>query len=180
MVLGAYVTAGDLDALRAELLELRAEVARLRARVSDLEGQGFELVGPPTSAPAYETPPRGQAQVSASPSSARPSAAPTPSTLTRAEVCQRVGEFLRRALEGQHRGSSSRDCLALASRSWVVIRDYWGRVRSPPLVVSRFSDCKHLVKQGGDPGDSVFIGLPSRGDIKAALEAGGFELPPDL
>ena len=95
-------------------------------------------------------------------------------------ICKRVGEFLRRALDGGHRGVSGRDSLELASRHWVVIRDFQGRVHSPPLVFRASLTAKALVKRGQDVGDSVFIGLPSKGDIKVALQAGGFELPLDL
>ncbi|CAE7925949.1 DNAJ1, partial [Symbiodinium necroappetens] len=38
---------------------------------------------------------------------------------------------------------------------------------NPVRVYSRFADCKALVKVGSDLGDSVCVGLPSRGDVIA-------------
>ena len=131
--------AADIELLRAELLALQAEVIRLRARVSALEADRFELV-------EGEDPPAAAAS--------SPVASPLPpaasSTLSREEVCKRVGEFLRRCLEGKHRGSSSRDLLGLASRFWIVVRTFDGQVHDPPRVFSKFGSCKPLVKRGSD------------------------------
>ena len=176
-----YPSPRDFDLLRAEVLALRTEVDRLRARVSELEQAGFDLVEhsdslevPPLRVPSSSTSASGSGVV------ARPSA-PTPAGRpSREEICRGIGLFLRRALEGRQRGASGRDLLDLASRLWLVVRDYSGRVYEPPLVFTRFSDCKGQVKRGQDAGDSVFVGLPSRGDIRIVLEAGSFQLPPDL
>ena len=35
----------------------------------------------------------------------------------------------------------------------MVVREYSGRVHSPPLIFSRFADCKPLIKRGKDAGD---------------------------
>ncbi|CAE7781763.1 unnamed protein product, partial [Symbiodinium necroappetens] len=164
---GSYPSARDFEALWAEVSSLRSEVLRLQARVAELEdlNQGFSLVDSSEAAGVSGSigPARGPSASAALPSTA---ALAPPSDRDRVGICKRVGEFLRRALDGGHRGVSGRDSLELASRHWVVIRDFQGRVHSPPLVFSRFSDCKALVKRGQDVGDSVFIGLPSKGDIK--------------
>ena len=156
----------DLELLRAELLALQAEVIRLRARVSALESDRFELVGEaervePTSGPSG--------------SGAQP--AGLGASVDREEICKRVGEFLRRCLAGEHRGSSSRDQLGLASRFWIVVRTFDGVVCRPPRVFSKFNSCKPLVKRGSDAGDSIFVGLPAYKDVVCCLKAGGFEEP---
>ena len=178
---GGYPSARDFEALWAEVSSLRSEVVRLQARVAELEdlNQGFSLVDSSEAVGVSGSiaSARGPSTSAAAPST---SALGPPADRDRVAICKRVGEFLRRALEGGHRGVSGRDSLELASRHWVVIRDFQGRVHSPPLVFSRFSDCKALVKRGQEVGDSVFIGLPSKGDIRVALQAGGFELPLDL
>ncbi|CAE7657117.1 unnamed protein product, partial [Symbiodinium necroappetens] len=170
---GSYPSARDFEALWAEVSSLRSEVLRLQARVAELEdlNQGFALVDSSEAAGASSSiaSARDPSASAALPSTA---ASAPPSDRDRVVICKRVGEFLRRALDGGHRGASGRDSLELASRHWVVIRDFQGRVHSPPLVFSRFSDCKALVKRGQDVGDSVFIGLPSKGDIKVALQEG--------
>ena len=52
-----------------------------------------------------------------------------------------------------------------------------GVLQNPVGIYSRFSDCKSLVKRGVDLGDSVCIGLPSRGDVIAVLNAADIPLP---
>ena len=158
--------AGDLQLLRAELLDLRAEVLRLQARVTALESGRFEFVEVSSEAGSSQRPLTQPASGSGS-----------PATLTREEVCRRVGEFLRRSLDGGHRGTSCRDQLPLASRFWIVVRGINGEVYEPPRVFSRFGSCKHLVKRGSEVGDSVFVGLPAHKDVLECLRAGGFGEP---
>ena len=95
----------------------------------------------------------------------------------RAAACREIGLFLRRARDGEHRGASGRDRLAGSSRYWVVVRDFSGVLQEPVGIYSRFADCKSLVKRGVDLGDSVCIGLPSRGDVIAVLNAADIPLP---
>lgn len=81
--------------------------------------------------------------------------------LEREQICDGIAEYIRRALRGEHRGPSGRDRIPLASRIWLVFRDFEGRVYQPVKVCRNFTDCKALVKRGEDCGQSVFIGLPS-------------------
>ena len=157
----------ELELLRAEVLAVQAEVIRLRARVAALEEERFELVEGPAS-----TTSAGSTQ----PAPSIPAAATSPQ-VSREEVCGLVGRFLRRSLEGSHRGTSSRDLLPLASRFWIVVRSFDGAVYDPPRVFSKFGSCKALVKRGGDVGDSVFVGLPAQKDVVECLRAGGFGEP---
>ena len=96
---------------------------------------------------------------------------------SRGAACREIGLFLKRARDGEHRGVSGRDRLPDASRYWVVVRDFSGNLLEPVGIFSRFGDCKGLVKRGSDLGNSVFIGLPSRGDVIAVLDAAGIPLP---
>ena len=83
------------------------------------------------------------------------------SWLQREHICDGTAEYIKRCLQGDHRGESGRDRIHLPSRIWLVFRDYSGVVYSPVKVCRSFSDCKRLVKRGEDCGDSVFVGLPS-------------------
>ena len=153
----------EFDLLRAELLELKTEVLRLRARVADLEGECFEVVeGVEARQPS---------------SSAAAVVEEVSSAVSREEVCRRVGAYLRRAVSGEHRGSSSRDLLLQASRYWIVVQSFEGRRFDPPRVFCKFGSCKQLVKKGSECGASVFVGLPAQSDVYLALEAGGFGRP---
>ena len=158
----------DLDILRAELLELRSEVLRLRARVALLEGDRFELVDSPLPSAASRPQPCGLEQP------------PTGADPTREEVCESVGLFLRRCLNGEHRGASGRDRLPLASRLWIVVRSFDGVVYNPPRIFSRFGSCKPRVKRGSDTGDSIFVGLPAHKDVVLCLRAGSFGEPQEV
>ena len=94
-------------------------------------------------------------------------------------IAGQIGQYFRRAVEGRHQGSSGRDQNPLASRYWVVIRDYEGLIYDPPRIFKAWTPCKVLVKPSGvgDPGDSVFCGFPSEREARRALEEGGFVWP---
>ncbi|CAL1144211.1 unnamed protein product [Cladocopium goreaui] len=92
----------------------------------------------------------------------------------REEIATEVGRFLRRSLSGVHRGSSGRDALPLASRFWIVVRDFQGTVYDPVRVFCKWSSARALVKRGASAGDSVFVGLPSQREVDRAVRAGGF------
>ena len=156
----------DLGLLRSEIAELWAEVLRLKARVAELEG------GRPAPSESY---PSSSAAVGQPSSPTRPAAGV--GAVSREEVCTRVGLFLRRSLEGGHRGTSSRDLLQLPSRYWIVVRSIEGQVFDPPRVFSRSGACKALVKRGTEAGDSIFVGLPAYKDVVLCLRAGGFREP---
>ena len=40
--------------------------------------------------------------------------------LEREAICDEIGQYVRRALSGEHRGQSGRDCISLSSRVWLV------------------------------------------------------------
>ena len=93
---------------------------------------------------------------------------------SRAAAARQIGEFLRRAVSGERRGSSGRDLIPQASRYWVVVRSFDQEVFDPIRVYSKWEKAKSVVKRGSDLGDSVFIGLPALEDTRIAVQAGGF------
>ena len=66
-----------------------------------------------------------------------------------------------------------RDRNPLRSRVYLACRDHTGRDIVPPAVYERFCDLASRCKRGGDCGQSVFVGLPSRWEARVALEAAG-------
>ena len=101
------------------------------------------------------------------------------SWVERERIADQIGSFFRRSVEGTHRGTSGRDRNPLASRVWVVIRDYAGQIYEPVRVFRNWTPCKTLVKPGNitDPADSIFCGFPSEREARRAVEVGGFTWP---
>lgn len=179
--------------LRGEVRALVAQVERLAARVAVLEADrspsGYSVV----SAPVPVEIPVDQ-QSSAAPSVASgvsvPSAAGLAQQLPRGvsiapqsweereRIAGEIGLFLRRAVEGEHRGPSGRDQIRLASRYYIVCKTFQGQVHTDPvLLFTRFADVKaHCYR--GSWGDSVFVGLPSQREITVCLRVAGFSAPP--
>ena len=186
--MGSTGTVREIETLRVAVLDLQARVIQLESRITELEAERreFTVIDPPAEIGTtnYGRPLAGpEAAPAGSRSAASFAPAPRTSEQTEAErrqIAEEVGRFLRRCVAGEPRGSSGRDRLQLASRHWVVIRDFNGQDHSPPLIFSRFSDCRALVKRGSDCGDSIFVGLPSKSDIRRALLAGGYLLPAEL
>lgn len=94
----------------------------------------------------------------------------------RLALAKQIGQFIRRAWEGDRRGSSGRDRLRLSSRVYVVLIDYSGN-RFDPKVFHSFAPVKQLCKRGQDCGDSLFVGFPSAWEAKAAVREAGFDWP---
>lgn len=161
-----------IEAIDSEVERLTAEVGRLRLaltevqeRLSILESRTsdtFELVSPTA------------AQTSTA------SAAGYRVGAEREAVARKVGAWLRRALSGAPRGLSGREENPARSRYYLVIRDFNNRVHSPPLFFEAWAHCNEVVCSHGQPGDSIFVGLPTKEECRIALEAGGFSLPSSL
>eukprot|EP00435_Cladocopium_sp_Y103_P020973 s3434_g5.t1 len=100
-----------------------------------------------------------------------PSNPGTPLTwIEREAICDRIGQFIARALQGQHRGVSGREQLPHSSRIWIVVRDFEGLIYTPVRVFRTWTSAKRLVKPNNiDPGDSVFIGLPSEREARRVV-----------
>lgn len=172
----------------SEVEQLRQQLQRLEIRVGQLEEQvgPFEIVqtpegqGYPLQAPAATS---GAAPASSRPGSGIASASGSVEPADRAGrelLAREVGQFVRRCLDGQPRGSSGRDRLRLANRYYLVFADFEGVPLQEPLFTSVFADVKNLCKRGADCGQAVFVGLPSIWECKIVVSAAGFSLPRSL
>ncbi|CAL1137652.1 unnamed protein product [Cladocopium goreaui] len=73
----------------------------------------------------------------------------TEDTEGRAALAKELGQFLRRCLSGEHRGTSGRDRLRLQNRFYIVCADYHGKVLPEPLFLDNFASSL-LVSETGE------------------------------
>ena len=91
----------------------------------------------------------------------------------RVSVAIEVGAFLRRAYNGEHRGTSGRDKVSQASRYYS-----WPRtVASASALLVCTPNCSGQGPLQAGAGRSVFIGLPTLWETSLALREAGFEWP---
>ena len=131
-------------------------------------GEGQEAPATPAREPTFRSPSRA---------SAGSGTQSVPSWLQREAICDQIGQFLLRALSGDHRSSSGRDLISLASRIWVVVQDYEGNRYNPVKAFRSWSPAKALVKVGNDAGDSIFVGLPSEREARRVVHSATLEWP---
>lgn len=188
--------------LVAELQSLRHELSLLASRVLALEEQIAELRGG-TSTPLLaspvtvnyvgsgslpELPPFPVSSNLGYSSPAGESAGSIPrggsdggvlryTEAERLRVATGVGEFLRRSLQGVHRGESGRSKIRLPSTHYILVRDLSGRLYDPVRIFTNFSLLRPLVKEGNSCGDSIFIGLASELEAREAVRAAGLNWP---
>ena len=196
----------DLRSLRAEVRDLRDELELLRSEVSRLRRSLADIrLGGSSFDPLVEYSAESEdsySVVSEYPaSSAGPSAgggyttsgslvnrATTPSVAAgppcvlswkaREDIADEIGSFIARSVAGEHRGPSGREKVPLASRLWVIVRDYAGQIYSPVKVVRSWSSAKILVKKGQDCGNSIFVGFASEREGRRAIAVAGLNWPP--
>ena len=169
--------ASEVEGLREDLRAVHRKLDHLLELVvghfENTSVSSFELVGQEAE---------GSPEVSATgPVSGSSSSAPASgqSWAERERICVEIGHFLTRSLAGGHRGNSGRDKLKLASRLYLVIRDFSGAVTTRPVrVVTKFSEVKELCAKGNYWGDSIFVGLPSQREGRLVCETAGFGWPP--
>jgi len=176
----------EVEVLSSSLagLERRAERAARAARTSESGSTASETPGrrdpiaaessPIPSARANGYPLRSPSVASSTAGSGTQS---VPSWMQREEICDQIGSFLLRALSGDHRSSSGRDFIPLASRIWIVIQDFEGNRYNPVRVFRAWSPAKALVKRGADAGDSIFVGLPSEREARRVVHAATLQWP---
>lgn len=161
--------------LKLEVALLRSEVAGLQARVAELERvrggssspHSFQLITEAETPQEAETPACAFEVAAADAES-------------RLALAKEIGKFLRRAVTGQPRGSSGRDRLKLQNRCYLVVADFEGKALAEPKFLTSFQEVKAICKRGSEAGDSVFVGLPTKWEARAALIAGDFPLPAAL
>jgi hypothetical protein len=163
---------GDTGA-SAEVELLRQELLLLSDRVRTLEVQLAALRLRSPSAPAS---PSASAPASSSGGGYSGSAL----SADRLAAAQDIGEWIVRCLNNQQRGLSGRERISQASRLYLVVRDFSGTVRSPPLVLFNWRDTSAIVSPHGQPGDSIYIGLPTKEEARLVLRTAGLSIPPAL
>ena len=118
-----------------EVQELQAAVSRLSLRVEELQGRVEALEGQEAAeSGSWEEVPAACAATEA----AEEAEGGVWSRVDRLRLAERIGGFIRRSLQGRHRGTG-RDRFPLRSRIYVVARDIKGRTYDPVVVDSRFS-----------------------------------------
>ena len=173
---------------RVRALEL--ENRDLRARVELLEGGDPETSltasTPATTSGPFAPPHRlGSSQAAASFGPATPSAPSLPKRSAelsdaRREAAVSVGHFFERCLKGLPRGLSGRERVELASRVYVLVKDFEQKVYEPVQVYHRWGDIKPLVSRTGNQlGDSIFAGFPTLQEAQIAVAAAGLTWPRD-
>lgn len=171
----------EVDALKLEVSRLRRELAGLRVRTGsesytrDSESEGSFSVVSQGAQPAASA---RVAQTHIAPTAAPGSPAPSVTWEERDQIADGIGRYLARAVAGEHRGTSGRDRVPLGSKLWIVVRDYAGQIYTPVRVSRSWGTVKPLVKPGGaDPGDSIFVGVPSEREARRAVAAAGLVFP---
>ena len=65
----------------------------------------------------------------------------------------------------------------MASKFYVVVHGFDLVIYNPPKVFASWSEAKALTHHLGQPGDSIFVGVPSRAEVRAVLAAAELEIP---
>ncbi|CAE7806563.1 unnamed protein product, partial [Symbiodinium sp. CCMP2456] len=92
----------------------------------------------------------------------------------RRALARRIGVWVRRSLDENHRGPSGREENPQASRVYLVARDCRGTAHDPPLLFRTFSAARAWVKPAGYvPEQTVFVGLPTLWEAAIVAEAAG-------
>ena len=200
--LGFYKTEACMSnsPLASELHQLRLEFAQLAARVLALEEAAFNnrasgatVQGSPVTVnylgtgqypevPPFpdrlQQSPVWRSEVTSS-AGGSPGAVGSPG-LTEAErrrIAEEAGAFLRRSLDGDHRGGSGRSRLPLPSSVYILARDISGVLYNPVKVFRDFSVLRPFVKRQGACHDSVFIGFPTVWEAKVCARAAQLSWP---
>lgn len=184
----------ELQSLRQELASLSVRVLALEERLADTGsaagafsspvtvnyvtggGTGYPEVPPfPTFERSFSSPGSGQS----SPPVRRSPGGLDISEAERRAAAVAAGEFLRRALSGEHRGTSGRSRIPLPSTVYVLCKDRHNRTYNPVRIFYNFSSLKPLIKEGNLCKDSIFIGFPSTWEAQLAVSTAGLLWPSD-
>lgn len=157
----------SFEALQLQVESLRAEVSTLQERLSTVESRTFaedfvvvSEVATPGTAAGSEAGYRVGSQ--------------------REAIAAEVGQWIRRALNGQRRGLSGREKISQGSRYYLVFKDFDCGVHNPPILFTSWSNCKTRVTRSGQSGDSVYVGLPTQEEARIVCRAAGCSTPAAL
>lgn len=156
---------GELRQLIAAVASLTDELAALRLRVQaleDAEDSAFAVVDPPTVTSQRSSTISGSSQ---------------PLPAFRVEAAESIGQWLRRSLDGLARGLSGRERIPQANKYYLIARDFENQVYNPPLVLDSWAATKELCQRRGQLGDSIFVGLPTRSEVRIVAQSAGLEIP---
>ena len=169
----------EVSSLKSEVLVLRSLCESALTRVTELEERVQRL-----EAEREETKSWTRVSSAGSADSARGSSLEVDkedqSSRRRRQLAVEIGQFLRRALNGEHRGSSGRDRLKLANRCYLILADFRGRRLPKPICSDSFQDVRNLCKIGADVGGSIFCGFATKWEAKVACLEAGVALPESL
>jgi hypothetical protein len=157
------VSKAEFQALLLVVEGLQKRVEHLERQLSSTQSAGsseFELVVTEPSSTAAST-----------------AEAATSLTAERLGAARLIGAWIRRCLRGEPRGLSGREKISLASRFYIVVRDFDLVNYNPPRVFSSWGEAKTLTHRLGQPGDSIFVGVPSRAEVRAVCAAADLETP---
>ena len=180
----------EIEDLRLQLSSLRIRVFAQEERIEELErrlGEGART--PPSSVAPLEVvraPPSEAGSGAGSYSLLSGSAGGGVGPVTtedhegRVLLAKQCGRFLRRAVQGDFRGSSGRDRLRLQSRHYVVARGFEGELYEPVRILDSFTEVRSICKRDHSCGQAVFLGFATKWEVRIALEEGGFERPAGL
>ena len=168
----------EIESLRSAIEALRLRVESQEERIAELAGRepiGFEGERSSIAAASEDSATRGSYSVVSS--SAGRGTVATEDTEGRVALAKEIGDFVVRSLDGQHRGSSGRSRLNLASRLYVIFADFEGVRFAPPRVVRTFAEASALCKRGASCGAAIFVGFPSQWEARIAVERTGLVWP---
>ena len=163
---GYYVSHSEFQALLLTVENLQQRVRVLEGTASasaSAAPSDFELVTA-EPAPASSTA-AGIAEASSS------------LAADRIEAAGLIGAWIQRCLRSEPRGLSGREKIQQASRFYLVVRSFDLVVHDPPKVFSSWSEAKSLTHHLGQPGDSIFVGLPSKAEVRAVCAAAHLTIP---
>lgn len=119
--------------------------------------------------------------VTSGPAAAESTVAASDLSRERIEVAGDIGAWVKRCLAGQLRGLSGRERVQLASKYYLVFRTFDQAVHNPRLVFCSWREAKARVYSSeGQPGDSVFVGLPTKAEARLVVQSAGFSEPSAL
>ena len=165
----------QLRSLTLRVASLEERAAQTDHRVAEEGNGGFDLITEASS--SERTSPIVRVQTTASAADAEVLGS---DSRGRRILAEEIGRFLRRAAEGEHRGTSGRDRLKLQNRIYVILAGFDGILLAEPRVESSFAVVKAICKRGADCGSSIFVGFATKWEAKIALETGRFFVPSSL
>lgn len=171
-----------IESLQSEVEQLRADVNRLQRQLNRAERAeaASQASGSVLDSPAASSRSGSYSLVTTAPLDRVIEAVgerPALSWEERESICDQIGVWVLRSLQGHHRGASGRDRIPLASRVWIVFQDYHGNQFDPAQVFYTFGACRDLVKRGSSCGSSVFLGLPSEREARRVCSRAGIAWP---